>query len=476
MPGRHLTPLSAQWQALLDSIPEIVTSTGLRDNPMRIRLSRFAHVASEQGWLPDDVGPTHLEWFAVLLTETCLNSKCTRMVRETAAAWSEARAEIPGWAQNELGKPGRQDHGYALAWTDFPASFQADVDAFVARDDLDEDDEEGDRPLAPLGQRTAETYRQTCLRAASILVRLKHVATVDIKSLKDVITIQNIRRIAEFLGERNQRLEGGAPFQTTLILFIAAKHHLRLPDVELNRLEKFWKKIRGKYGEMSNRTFKRLQQFDDPRALDAMARLPATLLKVAKEMGKPTVASAKLVRTALFLSLAQDTALRAGNLMGIDLHKHLSLQQSRGRSPIADLVIPASEVKNDVEIATRLTAETASLLQIWLQDYRCTQIAIDCMTSWLFPNTKGTHRSVGQALEDVKDLAARYAGLDVTPHLMRAFVGKVILDEQPDGHAIVQQVLGHKSLRTTIKYYAPIRPAQARARYHEALSRRRGES
>src|SRR5262249_53040672 len=148
------------------------------------------------------------------------------------------------------------------------------------------------------------------------------------------------RHIATFLGERNQRTEGGAPFQTTLILFIAAKHHLRLPKPELDRLERYWKKIRGKHGEMSTRTFKRLQQFEDPRAISAMAQLPATLARVAMRMGKPTTASAKLVRTALFLSLAQDTALRAGNLVGIDLHKHLSLQQRDRRTPIADLVIP----------------------------------------------------------------------------------------------------------------------------------------
>jgi integrase len=206
-----------------------------------------------------------------------------------------------------------------------------------------------------------------------------------------------------------------------------------------------------------------------------MAKLPATLLKAARKMGKPTVASAKLVRTALFVSLAQETALRAGNLVGIDLHKHLSLQQRCGRLPVADLVIPAGEVKNNVEISTRLTEQTAKLLQFWLNDYRCTQIAINCTTDWLFPKQKGGHRSVSQALEDVKDLSARFAGLDVTTHLMRAFVGKIILDEQPDGHAIVQQVLAHKSLKTTVQYYAPVRPAQARARYHGSLSRLRGK-
>jgi hypothetical protein len=45
MPGRHVTPLSAEWQALLDSI-------SLTHKPIRIRLSRFAHVACGLGWKP----------------------------------------------------------------------------------------------------------------------------------------------------------------------------------------------------------------------------------------------------------------------------------------------------------------------------------------------------------------------------------------------------------------------------------------
>ena len=474
MPGRFVTPLSAPWRTLLDSIPEIMTEEDLLENPIRIRLSRFAHVASELGWSPDAVGPAHLEQFKILLSETCLVSKFTRGARETAAAWAEARTEIAGWPQNELGDPERQQHGYALPWSAFPDSFREDVEAFVTRDDLDDEDEDDDHPLRPLRKRTADNYRQTCVRAASILVRLGQSAET-ITSLKDLVALQTVKSIAKFLKERNQREVGGAPFQMALILFIAAKDHVHLPEAELRRLKRYWKKIRGRYGKMSDRTFKRLQQFDDPKATEAMAMLPDTLLKAARKLGKPTIESAKLVRTALLLSLAQDTALRAGNLVGIDTHKHLSLQRRPGRSPIADLVIPAGEVKNNVEIPTRLGNETAKLLQIWLDDYRCTQIAINCNCTWLFPNTKGGHRSVGQALEDVKDLSARYAGLDVTPHLMRAFVGKIILDAQPDGHAIVQQVLAHRSLRTTVEYYAPVRPAQARARYHELLSRRRGK-
>jgi integrase len=478
MPGRHVTPLSAPWQALLDSIPEIVTDDGLKENPIKIHLTRFAHVASERGWAPDAVDTGNLKQFGTLLAETCLNSKFTRVARETAAAWAEARTKIKGWPQNELGNPERHQHGYALPWSAFPDSFRADVEAFVTRaelDDLDDFDEDGAHQLRPLGKRTVRNYGETCLRAASILVRLGQ-STETIGGLKELVTIQNIKLVARFLAERNQRTEGGAPFQTALILYIAAKHHLHLPEPELERIKRYWKKIRGRYGKMSDRTFRRLQQFDDPKATEAMAKLPDQLLKVAQKLGKPSVESAKLVRTALLLALAQDTCLRAGNLVGIDVHKHLSVQQRSAGPLIADLVIPAGEVKNGVEVVTRLSSETSRLLKVWLNDYRPTQFAINCNCSWLFPNTKGGHRSVSQALEDVKDLSARYAGLDVTPHLMRAYVGKVVLDETPDGHVIVQQVLGHKSLKTTVQYYTPVREAMARARLHGALGRLRGRS
>jgi hypothetical protein len=216
-----------------------------------------------------------------------------------------------------------------------------------------------------------ENYRQTCLRAASILVTLGHPAE-RITALANVVAPVNVRDICQFLARRNQRKEGGAPFQMALILYIAAKHHVRLPAEELTKLERFWRAIRGPFGKMSQRTFRRLEQFDDQRAMIAMAQLPVTLMKAAARFGQPSVRSAKLVRTALFLSLAQDTALRAGNLVSVDVHQHLSLEKGRGRVPVADLVIPGSEVKNGVDVATRLTGQTAKILQIWLKSYRAT--------------------------------------------------------------------------------------------------------
>jgi integrase len=465
MPGRHVTVLSPEWQALFSQAT---------DMPTRIGLSRFVHVASEEGWQPKEIGQKHLDRFRHLLGETCMGSKCAKVVRNTVRAWTGAQKAIPDWPTGKLVHSQRGDHGYSLNWSDFPASFRADVDAFVSRDDLDDLDDDT-RPLRPLRPRTVENYRNTCLRAASILVRVGTPAE-SIEALKDLVALPKVRRICEFLAQRNQRREGGAVFQTAFILYIAAKHHVRLPEEDLRRHMAFCRRIRGPYGEMSSRTFKRLQQFDDPEATAAMARLPTVLFAAARKLSEPSISSAKLVRTALLISLAQDTGLRAGNLVAIDVNRHLSLRHPRRRGPvIADLVIPKSEVKNSVEIQTRLTDHTARLLEVWLEHYRRTQFAVNCNSGWLFPsNGRLGHLSVSQFLADVKDLAARHAGLDVTPHLIRSFIGKVILDEQPDGHAIVQQVLGHKRLETTVRFYAPVRPAKARSRYHESLDRLRG--
>jgi hypothetical protein len=128
MPGRHVVPLSAEWTALTNRVS---------DRSIRIPLSRFSHVASEQGWEPNDIGPGHLERFARLVGETCLGSKTSKLVRMTVAAWERARATVPGWPQNPLCKPEKSGHSYALPWTAFPESFRADVHDFISRPDID---------------------------------------------------------------------------------------------------------------------------------------------------------------------------------------------------------------------------------------------------------------------------------------------------------------------------------------------------
>ncbi|WP_287849467.1 tyrosine-type recombinase/integrase [Acidiphilium sp.] len=224
---------------------------------------------------------------------------------------------------------------------------------------------------------------------------------------------------------------------------------------------------------MSRRTFERLLQFDEPAAMRAMADFPHALAHLALKRRTADVRSIKLMRTALFLSIALDTGLRARNLVSIDIRRHLALFRE-GKKWKARLSVPCDKVKNGVDIVSELTPLTVQILRRWLDNFRPAGCAIDC--SWLFPARSGGHLAGTHAYQDVRDLALRHLGLDITPHLIRSFIGKAMLDERPDSHADIQQILGHRQIKTTISFYAPVSPAQARRRYHESLGQLRGRS
>ena len=100
--------------------------------------------------------------------------------------------------------------------------------------------------------------------------------------------------------------------------------------------------------------------------------------------------------------------------------------------------------------------------------------SLHCTTpsGWLFPRQDGTHWTTTQACTDLKDIVARRIGVDVTPHLMRSLAGKVYLDARPGAVATVQQLLGHKRLDTTLRFYARLDSQKARADYQLLLEAR----
>ena len=137
----------------------------------------------------------------------------------------------------------------------------------------------------------------------------------------------------------------------------------------------------------------------------------------------------------------------------------------------ASIVIPGEEVKNGQEIRAKLSPQTAGMMRLFIDRYR----SVNCSkpTSWLFPRGDGSAWTPTQACTDLKDTVLRYIGMDVTPHLIRSLAGKIILDEHPGAVAMVQQMLGHKRLETTMRFYARLDPQKTRAIYQKLIAKRR---
>ena len=475
MPGRHVTPLSPAWSRLLNQ---------LNGAPIGIKLSRFAHVASEQGWEPEAITQAHLQRFDDILRRTNLGSKADKLVRGTVAAWAHGRRYCPGWPAVDLGAPPAETRFYALPWSAFPASFVEDIERYLARPEADLEHllaaigQTGFVPTPPstkgrnngtLRAKTKTNYRDALRRAASILVQLGHRQPQDITSLAIVIGVVELQQVLRFLAERTGRQEGGHLGYIAFLFYLVARDHLRLPGETVAQLERLWRLVRGNYGEMSPRSFERLCQFDDDAKAVNMALLPKLLAKAAQKQGKIDAQAVKLMRTALFAAIGLSTGLRAGNIVNLQLDKHVTFT-SRNKQRIAVLTNPGEEVKNGRTLISELTPEATKLLQLWLDEYRdhaCPPEQLQA--AYIFPNQSGEHIATSLALQSFKDLAAYHAGLDVTPHVIRAYLGKLLLDESPDAHPAIQGVLGHNSMETTLRYYAPVRPLLAKRRAQKLL-------
>ncbi len=478
MPGKHVTPLTPAWTKLM---------AGFDGNQISIKLSRFAHVASKEGWDPEDICRGHLERFRVILKTTNLGSKADKVIRGTIAAWSHGQRHIDRWPGGDLGLPPAQTRFYALPWSDFPESFQQDVEKYLSRENasflgqleevanagiakfLTENMRSG-RARRPLRKRTKDNYRSAFRRAASILVQGGKPAA-SIAGIADLVAVPDVLKILTFLSDRTKKEEGGHLGYMALVLFFAARDHVKVRPDHAGMLEALWEKVRGLRGEMSKRSFARLRQFDDEAAKTKMAALPKILATAARRHGKIDTVSIKLFRTALFTAIGLDTANRAGNITNLELERHVSLRPA-GKKWMAEIANPASEVKNNQDLFSVVKPDTAALLREWIDRYRPALLKeYGGESKYLFPSQGGGHLSGSLATQSLKDAAAYYAGLDMTPHAIRAYLGKLILDEFPDAYPDVQRLLGHKRLETTLNYYAPVMPMAARRRMQQLLLR-----
>ena len=70
----------------------------------------------------------------------------------------------------------------------------------------------------------------------------------------------------------------------------------------------------------------------------------------------------------------------------------------------------------------------------------------------------------------------KHLGIDVSPHLFRHFVGKIVMEQDPGMIADISRRLGHKSINTTYGTYLGTETPAASRRINVLLEGMRRES
>ncbi|MCZ8108671.1 MAG: site-specific integrase [Burkholderiales bacterium] len=435
LPGRQDSPLDPAWDALL-----------VRLEP---RYQRAAIVAglrwlSGQGIGPACVTRDDVERFMEVLLTHSLRPKPEDVCRRFIIAWNRAVETVPGWPAMPLTRTSRQPVR-SLSWSDLPASFKADVDRWLSRqrgDDLFAED----GPATPLKPVTLKNYEGIVRTSAWALVQAG-VAPNDIRSLADLVSLPNFQLILQDLWNRTGRKKTATLGRRADVLIAMARHHLKLDEVALAQLRRSAKRVTPETTGLTQKNSDRLRPFDTPATFQALVNLPFAM-RAQVDKGRLTpVRAAQRAEMAVAIAILVIAPIRIKNLRMIEIGRHL---RTHGQRIMLGFV--EAEVKNAVPLEFEIDEATAELITWYIDKHRPKLAPPGSL--FLFPGRDGGPRSERGLTTPLEKALRKGIGLQINPHLFRHLAAKLFLDAHPGQYETVRQLLGHKTIVTTMRFYA----------------------
>ena len=444
------TPHAAPWAALFDLVEERYARHHLR------RLFAFC---SARNVMPGGISQDDLDAFGVAVIAAGID-RPNQVVRDAVRAWTRMASTLPDWPQVELVAPSHRC-ACSLPLEDFPVTFQVDVEAFLHQSS-------GDDLFAPrhtkrLSQATMLDRRNKLRMLATILVGSGRPVS-SVQTVKDLVSYPAGQTILAALWDDSGRKPNGHCYNLARLICGIAKHWAKLPQTELELLKNAESKFRPTKVGMTERNHSRLRKFTDPANVTRL--LAGPMEAVARlDVDQPRASDAITVQSALAVALLLAAPIRAKNLAGIDLDKHIV--EINGEARV--LVIPAKETKNDNPLEFPLPPELVELLELYLRVYR-PMLEKKVPSRTLFISRNGRSKTPAELGAQIPKFLMAHLGIEMNLHLFRHFAAFVFLSHHPGEYETVRQLLGHKSLRSTVEFYTRMEGADAARRYDGVLN------
>ena len=452
----YMAPLAGEWTVLWEKAS--------CEGKLRRYVSRFMHYCSARGIAPKAVDDAVSEQLKQALVEESFVDDPARTHKGILRTWNKLVDQVPGWPQVML-TIANDRNDYTIPLDRFPQALQDEVDALVehwqARDLLD--DAGLDKPLKP---RTIKGRLYRLRQIVSALV-LEGRNIEDIISLAQIVEIDAAKIALRFYIDRAGGTTTSQIHGLAILIKTLAKHWVKVDEGHLDALKSLCTRVDPSINGLTSKNRDRLRQFDDPRNVFLLLDFPTREVERALEVDQGRRRDAVRVQVALAVALLLVMPVRASNLVGLHLQRHI--QRSRaGKAGIVHIVIPDHEVKNGKELEFELPGEIVRLLDLYLRDFR--PRLTDDDSPWLFPGRMaGEHKAVMTLGEQVKAQVFNATGLRVNLHLFRHIAAKLYLDCMPGGYEVVRRLLGHCSSETTTRFYSGMESKSASRHYDDVI-------
>jgi integrase len=240
-----------------------------------------------------------------------------------------------------------------------------------------------------------------------------------------------------------------------------AKETKCLGEEECGRLSEIWHRLedeRLKPG-LTDKNLDFLRRVLTPGVWSRVVKLPIAMMAKARRRRHAPIRAAVTAQMAVAIAILSVAPVRLANLTAIRLGTNLSKPDGPGSNYW--LHFPPGETKNSVRLEFPLQTYLTRLIDEYIRDFWPVLLRGRNEDDHLFPGLReGAKDKISFSGQIIKRIYAA-TGLRMRVHQFRHAAGAIILKKRPGEFELVRQILGHRSIATTMKCYVGLETIQA---------------
>jgi integrase len=421
--------------------------------------------ASAKGIGPEAMSDAVPSAYLAYRAETTALASGIAAARSIARSWNRCVAEINGWPKVWLVGPDLPRDPDVLSWEEVPESLRQEIDAYLATFSKKRRSASGKR-----WRKAKESTIRT--RAAEIRAFLRQavrigVPVAELTSLSRLLDPDLVERVMNSYREKDDGEPKTYTIELGWKLLSIARQTGCLDEAGLELLDELRAELEEyRQDGMTEKNLAVIRQVMTASVWSEVVKVPALLMQEARNLrDQAPVKAALRAQLAVAIGILTVAPVRLGNLARTRLEENLI----RPAGPLSPywLVFPNYDVKNRVRLEFNLKERLTKLVEEYVHDHRPALLR-GSDGPCLFPGESGGHKTLSTLGDQITNAVNDRVGIRVTAHQYRHAAAALIIRATQD-YELARRVLGHKSLRTTTKFYLGLESAHATERFGEIV-------
>jgi len=442
-------PLMPVWAGLI---------TKIEDRNRRRRVSGLVRYCSAAGITPENVNEEVLDKYMHYRAETTRLAANLAARRVIARAWNASIKDVKDWPKQRLIEPPVRPLTM-MAWESFPETLTEEIERYLAGFRKIRRGARGKR-IRACKESTIKTRRRELQAFARKAVELGH----PVESLASLEVLLDPTLVEEVLDAYWDASGQEEPCTYTIDLawklLSVARQTKRLPEEDLAKLDEIRAAMEEhRRGGLTEKNLTVIRAILTGQVWDHVVQLPRALMAEARLLrDQAPVKAAVTAQIAIAIAILTFAPIRLGNLIQIRLGENL-IKPGSLDDPYW-LVFPHYDVKNRVTLQFNLVPQLCEIIDEYINDYRSILLR-GSNDLWLFPGETWNVKTSRTLSLQITDRIEKACGLRITAHQFRHAAAAIFLKENPGQFEIVRQLLGHRSIHTTMNSYVGLATIQA---------------